>query len=64
MPIRSDRCEFCGACPLSSRAAIWENASVVVCGSLFLAVLILVGYAVYQWIERQDQWFSRLPVLA
>jgi hypothetical protein len=45
MPIRSDRCEGCGASLQSPRTSIREMASEVACGSLLLAVLIVAGYA-------------------
>jgi hypothetical protein len=62
MSIRSDRCEYCGACLRSNRIAIWERVSEVVCGSLLLAVLTLSGYVAYQLIERQEQRFLDSPV--
>jgi hypothetical protein len=62
MPIRSDRSEYRGACQPSNRTSVSEMASAVVCGSLFLAVLILAGYAVYQCMERQGQKLLDGPV--
>jgi hypothetical protein len=52
-PIRSDRCEHCGAWLSWTRISIRETAANVVCGSLLLAVLTLAGYAASQWIERE-----------
>jgi hypothetical protein len=52
-PIRSDRCEHCGAWLNWPQISIRETAANVVCGSLLLAVLTLAGYASSQWIERE-----------
>jgi len=52
-PIRSDRCEHCGAWLNWPQISIRETAANVVCGSLLLAVLTLAGYAASRWIERE-----------
>ena len=57
-PIRSDRCEHCGAWLSWPRISIRETAANVVCGSLLLAVLTLAGYAASQWIEREGAMFQ------
>jgi hypothetical protein len=51
-PIRSDRCERCGAWLSWTRISIRETAENVVCGSLLLAVLVLAGFVAYRWIDR------------
>jgi hypothetical protein len=51
-PIRSDRCERCGAWLSRHRIPIRETAENVVCGSLLLAVLVLAGFVAYRWIDR------------
>jgi len=51
-PIRSDRCEHCGAWLSWPRISIRETAANVVCGSLLLAVLVLAGFVAYRWIDR------------
>ena len=57
-PIRSDRCEHCGAWLNWPRISIRETAANIVCGSLLLAVLTLAGYAASQWIEREGAMFK------
>ena len=51
-PIRSDRCEHCGAWLNWPQISIRETAANVVCGSLLLAVLVLAGFVAYRWIDR------------
>jgi hypothetical protein len=57
-PIRSDRCERCGAWLSWHRISIRETAANVVCGSLLLVVLTLAGYAAFQWMERECTFFQ------
>ena len=59
-PIRSDRCEQCGASLNSAGISVVEMATNVICGSLLLAVLTLSGFAVYRWIDRGG--FIEYPV--
>jgi hypothetical protein len=51
-PIRSDRCERCGAWLSWHRISIRETVVDVVCGSLLLAVLVPAGFVAYRWIDR------------
>ena len=57
-PIRSDRCEHCGAWLSWTRISIRETAANVVCGSLLLVVLTLAAYAAFQWMEREGSFLQ------
>ena len=51
-PIRSDRCEECGASLNSAGIPVMEMAANVICGSLLLAALTIAGFVSYRWMER------------
>src|ERR1700733_8628813 len=51
LPIRSDRCDNCGARPTSSQISVWEISANAVCGGLLLAVMLLARYDTYQLID-------------
>ena len=50
-PIRSDRCEHCGANLNPPGISVMEMATNVICGSLLVAALTLAGFVSYRWME-------------
>ena len=61
-PLRSDRCEFCGASFRSVRLSVGEMAANAVCGILLLTVLTLAGYIADKWLERNGHDLFDPPV--
>jgi hypothetical protein len=62
MPIRSDRCDRCGASLISNQISVSEMAANAVYGGLLLLVLLLAGYDTYQLIEHQERRVIDYPV--
>jgi len=62
MPIRNDRCENCGTSLRSNPTSGLERAAALVCGGLLMVVLTLVGFGVFEWMERQEHRFLEYPV--
>ena len=61
-PLRSDRCEFCGAGLRSARLSIGEMIANTLCGILLLTVLSLAGYIADRWLERSGRELFEQPV--
>jgi hypothetical protein len=61
-PLRSDRCEFCGASSRSVRLSIGEMIVNTLCGILLLTMLMLAGYFADKWLERNGNELFEQPV--
>jgi hypothetical protein len=61
-PLRSDRCELCGASLRPARLSLAEMTANAVCGILLLTVLTLAGYVADKWLERNGHELFDRPV--